>query len=147
MAQIFIDQSGKVEQKEFDTVIAAVRDSESSTVILDRRLKREIFGSERGTKQQKVLDIFSALIFLAVLPILRKGDQIVIDREYPGQTETAAGRVETMLRHKFGNFEGSIEVGEIILPADFISKHPLSANFILKVDERNKYVIIRHLKK
>jgi hypothetical protein len=147
MAQIYVDQSGKVEQKEYDTVIGASRLTESSAVIVDRRLKREIFEYSKGTKQQKVLGIFSASVFLAIKPLFRKGDAIIIDDEYPKLTEIAAQKVRNLIKRNFGGFDADIAVGKTSFAADMISKHPSGASFVLTIDYRNKNLLLQLMKK
>lgn len=82
---IEIDQSGKIENTNKDTVIA-FSDDTSRSILIKARDKREIQKIFRkiGKSRIFVYKLFSILIFLLIKRQLRKIDQIFIDNEYPG---------------------------------------------------------------
>ena len=141
-----MDQSGKVEQTEYDTVVAAVRGQVSSVIIIDRRVKRSILSWRiRISRKRKVLRTFSSAVLLAIKPILMEDDVIAIDNEYSGQMNYIKNWISRLIRkERIALPEDIITVsGEEISSADIIARRPLSANYILRIDERNKDILLR----
>ena len=99
MARIEVDQSGKVEQTQFDTRIGAVRLRSSSAVIIDRRLKRRLLSEVIPVRRKfKVLSIFASGVFLTIKPLLDEGDIITIDNEYPNQMKHVIRALHLLIR-------------------------------------------------
>jgi len=86
--KIEVDQSIKIEQTHADTRIGIVRGRQKLLVIIDAGLKRELLRllRQRGVKDPHVR-LFGIFLYLALSDsgILRPGDILVIDEEYPGQ--------------------------------------------------------------
>jgi ABC-type microcin C transport system permease subunit YejE len=144
--KVIVDQSGKVEQTEYDTVVAAVRGQVSSVIIIDRRVKRSILSWRiRISRKRKVLRTFSSAVLLAIKPILMEDDVIAIDNEYSGQMNYIKNWISRLIRkERIALPEDIITVsGEEISSADIIARRPLSANYILRIDERNKDILLR----
>lgn len=82
--KIEIDQSGKIEKTNKDTVIAFSDDYFSSILILakDKREIQKIF-RKIGKSRVFIYKLFAILIFLLIKKHLKKIDQIIIDVEYP----------------------------------------------------------------
>jgi hypothetical protein len=144
--KVIVDQSGKVEQTGYDTVVAAVRGQVSSVIIIDRRVKRSILSWRiRISRKRKVLRTFSSAVLLAIKPILMEDDVIAIDNEYSGQMNYIKNWISRLIRkERIALPEDIITVsGEEISSADIIARRPLSANYILRIDERNKDIRLR----
>lgn len=80
-----IDQSGKIEQTNLDTIIA-LSNSTQYAIVLPKKTKRilqEIFRSE-GRPRMFIYDTFSALIIILLLRTKPK-IKVVIDKEYSNE--------------------------------------------------------------
>lgn len=84
--QIYIDQSGKIEYTNKDTVIAYANKKQKSLLIKakDKRKIKEIF-REAGKPYIFVYKTFAILIYLLIKKDLPKIQRIVIDKEYAGK--------------------------------------------------------------
>lgn len=81
-----IDQSGKIEQTNKNTVLA-ISNGKQLTLLLrakDKRLLQELFRSLFNKQRQYIYEVFSALLFI-ILVKANPQSKIVIDKEYPGQ--------------------------------------------------------------
>ena len=85
--KIEIDQSGKIENTNKDTVIAFSDDNFGSLLIKakDKREIQEIF-RQAGKPRVFIYKLFTILIFLLIKNHLKKVEEIVIDEEYPGKS-------------------------------------------------------------
>lgn len=85
---IEIDQSGKVEQTNKDTVIA-FSDDKFKSIFISAKDKREIQKVFREIRKSRVFvyKLFSILIFLLIKKHIKRIDQIIIDQEYPGKAK------------------------------------------------------------
>lgn len=84
--RIEVDQSGKVENTQTDTVLA-FSNGKSGSIIIPAKLKRKWFqrkGWEGKSKRATYLTLFSAGLFLLLRQHVDKKTTIVIDKEYPG---------------------------------------------------------------
>lgn len=83
---IFIDQSDKIEETSCDTYLA-FSNSASDIVKITARTKRRLQENFRqaGLPKHFVLTVFSAGIYLLMLPHNRVAINLTIDSEYPGQ--------------------------------------------------------------
>ena len=145
-ALIQVDQSGKVEQKEYDTVVAAVRNGVGSVVVLDRRVKRRILSERIQLKRKrKVLKLFAASVFLAVKPLLTERDMIAIDVEYPRQMGHVARLLKRMIVMNQLPIPESIETYSHgnLLRAHALARRPSQANYLIKIDERNEDILFK----
>lgn len=84
---IEVDQSGKIENTNKNTIIAFSNEIFGSILILakDKREIQKIF-RKIGKPRIFVYKLFAILIFLLVKKHLKKIDQIIIDEEYPGKS-------------------------------------------------------------
>lgn len=82
--RIEIDQSGKVENTQTDSVLALSNNNKYS-IIIPANLKRKWFSTLRKPKRTTYLYLFSASLFLLIKDHVDKNSQIYIDREYVGQ--------------------------------------------------------------
>lgn len=85
--KIEIDQSGKIENTNKDTVIA-FSNSISSSILIKAKNKREIQNAFRqaGKRMVFVYRLFAILIFILIKKHIPKIQQIIIDTEYPGKS-------------------------------------------------------------
>lgn len=87
-AKYQIDQSGKIEQTNKNTVLA-IANSKTFSILLkakDKRLLQDIFRTLFNKQRQYVYEVFSALVYL-LLSTVRPKVRILIDKEYPGQED------------------------------------------------------------
>ena len=98
--KIEIDQSGKIEDTNRDTVIAYAN-GQSRSIIITGKTKRRLQETYRQTGQPRlfVIKTFSVAIFLLVKSDLRKLSEIVIDEEYSGHESV----IEATLKELFGD--------------------------------------------
>lgn len=85
--KIEIDQSGKIEDTNKDTVVAFSNDVFGSILIKgkDKREIQKIF-RKIGKRRIFVYRLFAILIFLLIKKYIKKISQMIIDEEYPGKT-------------------------------------------------------------
>ena len=84
--RIEIDQSGKIEDTNKNTVIA-FSNSKSKSIFISAKDKREIqkFFREIGKPRIFIYKTFAILIFLLIKNNLKEINEIIIDEEYPGK--------------------------------------------------------------
>jgi len=144
MTRIEVDQSGKVEQTQFDTRIGAVRLQLSSAVIIDRRLKRKLLSEVIPVRRKfKVLSIFASGVFLTIKPLLDEGDIITIDNEYPNQMKHVIRALHLLIRAS-----GLPEPEQIVVASHYeverahlISRAPHIADYKLAIGISNARVL------
>jgi len=114
---IMIDQSGKVEKTNEDTVIAAAG-KKPFTVLLPSAVKRKIAEAIKQGRMKKyrrypVIRIFAACVFLS-LERLTPNDAIIIDYEYKGHDNQIKSILLNYIRKKYPTFrKGQIAFVEI----------------------------------
>jgi hypothetical protein len=86
--RIEIDQSGKVEHTNKNTVIA-FSDGRSKSIFISAKDKREVqkFFRSIGKPRVFVYRVFAILVFLLIKDNLREIEEIVIDEEYEGNSK------------------------------------------------------------
>jgi len=106
MAIIEIDQSGKWEAPAH-TVIGACMGSKLYSVLITQKTKSTVqrilgaFDQNRNRSKKKlIVRMFTYSVFLTISDIVREGDIIVIDSEYPGNEDS----IRDLLFHLFGKF-------------------------------------------
>lgn len=84
---IEIDQSGKIENTNRNTIVA-FSNSISKSVLISGKDKREIQDIFRkaGKPRVFVYRLFAILIFILIKKHIKQIDQMVIDLEYPGKS-------------------------------------------------------------
>ena len=108
-----IDQSGKIEQTNRNTVIACAGKVEM-TILLKKKEKRKL---QQVFKQTDNLKVFPYLTFAALLALLIKQlkpkEKIIIDKEYFGHEKLIQDKIETYLVELGKSFLPQIEFGHV----------------------------------
>ena len=86
MMRIELDQSGKIEQKSMDTIIALSNNIEYS-VLLPKEVKRRLMDKYQKEKQL-ILKLFVVCLYYTLENYLHEFVEIVIDIEYEGKEDT-----------------------------------------------------------
>lgn len=99
--RIEIDQSGKIENTNRPTVVAFANKKQSVLVILskDKKLIQKYFRAI-GKPKLFVYFTFIALVYCLINHHLKKRDQVVIDREYPGYEKLISTKLKLLLKDK-----------------------------------------------
>ncbi len=133
--KIEIDQSGKIEQTELDTVIA-LSNKIKYTLILRRRSKRTLqsFFRQKGQPRVFIYRTFAALIAI-VLSKVKSDTKIIIDSEYLSHKGILKEQIKHYMKSITGKTVGNFDFG-------FVGKnsnaHKLAgkvANRIIKADK------------
>lgn len=87
--KIEIDQSGKIEQTQWPTVIG-VSNGKSYSLLISANEKKKLQGYFRKRNKGKiyVLRVFAGLIYIAVTKFASEVDSVTIDLEYYGRDKT-----------------------------------------------------------
>ena len=104
---INVDQSGKIEKTNVDTVLA-FSDEKSATVLIPAEVKRVCLQALRRGGRRKttiVLRIFAAGLFLLLLDVLEEVTLVTIDQEYPGREGDIKGMLLRLIRASGKEFE------------------------------------------
>lgn len=143
-----IDQSGKIEQTQLDTVIAVVGEDKTFAVILrrsDKRILQTIFRSSQYSR------FFAPLVFAATVAWLIKAaylsGTIIIDQEYTGYEELILERISAYL--KIIGFKDNVHlkfghVGKLSKVHDFalkVAHKKKIANKILNLEEISALIL------
>lgn len=112
---IEIDQSGKIEQLDTETVIAFSND-EDGVIYIKAGTKRKIIKYLRTTliPQKELYPVlFTVLVFL-LIESLDKKITITIDEEYTGKSEVIKETLEKLLQKRFrGKWQGVIGFSQV----------------------------------
>lgn len=88
MEVVYVDQSGKVEQTNRDTVVAATN-SRSAVVIIRSREKQRLYRYIAAHRRKNLyLRVFAYAVFRAIENMIAPDIRIVIDPEYYGKEHT-----------------------------------------------------------
>jgi hypothetical protein len=104
---IEVDQSGKVEKTNIDTVLA-FSDGKSAAVLISAEVKRVCLQTLRRRGKPKitnVLRIFAAGLFLLLQDVLEEVTWVTIDQEYPGHEEDIKGMLLRLIWASGKGFE------------------------------------------
>lgn len=95
---IQVDQSGKIEQTDKDTVLAFSNDKDFA-ILIPRRIKRQLqdFFRRKGQPQIFVYKVFSAGVVLLLRDYLNKVNRVTIDEEYFGKEKIIKSMIDEML--------------------------------------------------
>lgn len=146
--KIYIDQSGKIEETNRDTILA-LSNHEQYSVKIHRRTKRRILEQFRlhGKPKLYTLRTFSAGVFLLLKMHKTKIDEVVIDTEYFGKNAIIKSMIEAMFtKAKFSN-DTSITFGHIgkkakaHLLALSVFRGKKKANKVINYSELQKWAI------
>ncbi len=84
--RVEVDQSGKIEQLNCDTVIA-FSNSVQYAVLLPKSLKRDIFLRYKSKIPRLKYKLFCISVYYCIKNLIRDSGQIVIDDEYKGNED------------------------------------------------------------
>lgn len=111
--KVEIDQSGKIEQTNLDTIIALSNDKKFS-VLLNKKNKRIL---EKNFKKLGKLKSYSFVVFAALIAILLKltkiKNKIIIDQEYKSHENTIHEKILHFLRDLGEENDLTIEFGRV----------------------------------
>jgi hypothetical protein len=108
---IEVDQSGKIEKTNIDTVLA-FSNEKSATVLIPAQVKRTCLQALRPKHRRKTLialRIFAAGLFLLLEEVLREVELLTIDQEYLGHE----GDIKGMLFNLIWQAEIDFDQGQI----------------------------------
>ncbi len=102
LMKIEIDQSGKIEDTQHDTVLALANGASKSVRITGKTKRRlqEVY-RQIGEPRLFVLNTFCVAIFLLVEKDLKKLSEIVIDEEYSGHERLIEGVLRKMIGEQY----------------------------------------------
>lgn len=103
---IEVDQSGKIEDLRQDTVVA-FRNSEQFSVLLPKKIKREVFQEFRGIKQLR-FRIFAICLYYCLENYIENKQLISIDMEYYGKDDEIKTYLIPLIKKKYKNFDKGI---------------------------------------
>lgn len=97
--RVEVDQSGKIEQTNHDTVLAFANDT-SCAVLIPAKVKRELVSIIRssGKKRRAYLFLFSAAVYELLRRHLKHIEHITIDIEYQGRGPYIKGELLSLIR-------------------------------------------------
>lgn len=105
--RVEVDQSGKVEQLNCDTVLA-FSNSEQYTVLLPKSLKRRIFLYYRSHTKQLRYKFFTICLYYCLKDYLRHLTLIMIDCEYQGKEQLIKSILLGFVRRSWKEFDGKL---------------------------------------
>jgi len=136
MEVFFVDQSGKVEQTNRDTVVAAT-DGKSVAVVIRSRDKQRLFARAKQSRRKNLyLRVFAYAIFRAVETLLHEDARIVIDAEYPGKETEVRSMVRDFLAAKHGQFDPRR------ISFDRVGKHSKAHLLSANASEGGKVIVV-----
>ncbi len=135
--QIEIDQSGKIEQTSYDTVLALTNNIKF-TILFKKGDKRSIEKVFRKTKQYKLhIQIVFAVLLSIIIEKSKVKKSVLIDTEYPGYDKFIQKIIENNLKDKcptikFG-FVGKESKSDIL--ASKVTHKKIKADYIVSKEE------------
>ena len=97
MSYIEVDQSGKIEQLNLDTVVAA-SNSRKYSILIPKNVKKQIFIENRSKIMSLKYKLFAIALFYCVKDIINSNSKIVICLEYTGKDELIKSELLKLLR-------------------------------------------------
>lgn len=142
--EIYVNQSGKIEQTNFDTKIAAVKGNESFCLIIDKNLKRRLLAKYKGefkSSKNLIIRLFAIGAYLAIRELYRGGDVIIIDNEYPSHGH----RIIAMIVSRLKISEGPVIIGRLGKkhPSHKFSPKPFLATGVRKLTLKDEKFILK----
>lgn len=103
-----VDQSGKIEQTNWDTVLA-MSDGVDYAILIPAAVKREVFHLLRGLYPERagefhIYQFFAVGLYLLMSPYLDELEEVGIDREYEGKEGYIKGILLQHLRRDDPDF-------------------------------------------
>ena len=102
--RIEIDQSGKIEQTDLDTVIA-FRNHEQYSILLKKRIKAEILNEYRNKYRDIHYRLFAILVFYCIRNYIHKIQLIIIDIEYENKDAEIKNHLLRFIYKEYMNFD------------------------------------------
>jgi hypothetical protein len=105
-----IDQSGKIEQLDKNTIVALANDS-SSAIFISASSKRKLFFKLRKSKTPRNIlypQIFTILIYLAIHQMNECPNVLLIDEEYTGKNKLIKDMLLTLIKKSKPKWNGDI---------------------------------------
>jgi hypothetical protein len=146
-AKIEIDQSGRIEETNRDTILA-YSNGKSYSIIIPARTKRQLLEQFRilGKPKIFVLRVFASGIYLLINDQITKCFDITIDIEYPGNNHL----ISDMLKEMF--IRNNKDISKINFSFSLIGKKSRAHNLAIsvfrkkeKADKIIKYSELREL--
>jgi len=109
--KIEIDQSGKIENTNKNTIIA-FSDGKFKSIFISAKEKREIqkFFRRIGKPKIFIYKVFAILVFLLIKSEVKEIDAIIIDEEYPGKNSL----IKNFLLQEIRKIKPDFDRGNII---------------------------------
>ena len=104
---IEIDQSGKIEQTDVDTIVA-FRNGEQYSVLLKKKVKIELLTEYRNKHKDIYYRLFAILIFYCIRNYLHKIQLIVIDVEYEKREADIKKNLLRIIWKGYPNFDKNL---------------------------------------
>lgn len=104
--RIEVDQSGKIEQTEMDTVVA-FSNNHQYAVLLPKELKRILINKYRKEKQV-ILKLFVICVYYTIRDYLHQIELIVIDNEYEGKQNYIKSLLFDFIRKDYRDFDKNL---------------------------------------
>jgi len=101
--RIEVDQSGKIEQTDMDTIIA-FSNRHQYAVLLPKEVKRRLIGRYRK-ERQIILKIFVACVYHCIKNYIHEIEFIVIDKEYEGKDDYIKSILLSFIRKEYPKFD------------------------------------------
>ncbi len=99
MRRIEIDQSGKIEQSSFSTVVADSLGNYLHLTASDKRIIEDLY-KRKGKKKMFKIETFAVLVALIILKTIKPHHIYVIDWEYPGHDDTIRSFIFRIMKRK-----------------------------------------------
>ncbi len=101
--KIEVDQSGKIEQTDMDTIIA-FSNSHQYAVLLTKDAKRTLIKNYRKEKQI-ILKLFVACVYYTIKDYVHQAELIIIDNEYDGKQNYIKSLLLDFIRKDYRDFD------------------------------------------
>lgn len=105
--KVEVDQSGKIEQLNCDTVLA-FSNNEQYAVLLPKSLKRRVFLYYRSRTKQLRYKLFTICLYYCLKDYLRHLTLIMIDCEYQGKEQLIKSILLGFIRRSWKEFDGKL---------------------------------------
>ena len=142
--EIYVNQSGKIEQTNFDTKIAAVRGDKSFCLIIDKDLKRRLlskYKSKFKSSKNLIIRLFAIGAYLAIKELYMGGDVVIVDDEYPSHGRRIIAMIESRLKID----EGLARIGRLRKkhPSHKFSARPFLATGMRKLTLKDEKFLLK----
>ncbi|MBS3096651.1 hypothetical protein J4480_04385 [Candidatus Woesearchaeota archaeon] len=104
--RIEVDQSGKIEQTDMDTILA-FSNNHQYAVLFTKDTKRELIKKYRKEKQI-ILKLFVACVYYTIKDYLHQAELIIIDNEYDGKQNYIKSLLLDFIRKDYRDFDKNL---------------------------------------